>query len=245
MIEMKDISVRYPGTHTDALSEISISFQQGEFVCILGKSGAGKSTFVRCFNGLQKLTHGEIYLKGNPVSPSNDEEWRTIRRKTGMIFQHFNLIPRLSVLQNVLTGMFGYRSSFKNLIGWFTTQEKELAKRVIADVGLAAMEHRRVENLSGGQKQRVGIARALVQQPEILIGDEPVASIDPGTAEHIFNMLQDIHRRLRLLTIINVHDIDLAKRYATRIVALKEGKVIFDGHPGDFTNEEYYATYQS
>ncbi|WP_170007180.1 phosphonate ABC transporter ATP-binding protein [Bacillus fonticola] len=245
MLEMENISVRYPKSKQDALSGINVSFRKGDFVCILGKSGAGKSTLIRCINGLQKPTNGEVYLDKSPIFSANEEQLRKVRREMGMIFQHFNLVPRLSVLQNVLTGMFGYRSSFKNLIGWFTTDELERAKQMIADVGLSDMMNRRVEYLSGGQKQRVGIARALVQQPRVLLGDEPVASLDPGTSDRIFTLLQEIHHRLGLLTVINVHDFDLAKRYATRILALKDGKCIFDGIPDEFNGDEYRETYES
>ncbi|UOR10832.1 phosphonate ABC transporter ATP-binding protein [Halobacillus amylolyticus] len=245
MIEMKNVSVRYPGAKYDALSDVNLSFNKGDFVCILGKSGAGKSTFIRAINGLQKLTQGEVYFDGKQLSHMDEEQLRQVRLKMGMIFQHFNLIPRLSVIQNVLTGIFGYRSNFKNLIGLFSSKELEQAKRVISEVELAEMMNRRVEYLSGGQKQRVGIARALIQQPRILLGDEPVASLDPGTSNHIFTLLKDMHQRLGLLTIINVHDIDLAKRYATRLLALKDGKIIFDGPPEEFTETNYEETYES
>lgn len=245
MIQVKNLSVHYPDTKVKALTDISLSLEKGDFVCVLGKSGAGKSTFIRCLNGLQKPTDGEIYFDGQNIAAHNEEKLRKVRREVGMIFQHFSLVPRLSVMQNVLTGMFGYRSSFKNLIGWFTADELALAKRVIADVGLSEMTYRKVEQLSGGQKQRVGIARALAQQPKVLLGDEPVASLDPGTSNHIFTLLTEMHERLDLLTIINVHDIELAKRYATRILALKDGKLIFDGPPESFTDAEYRETYTS
>lgn len=245
MIKVENLTVHYPDTKVEALTDISLSLNKGDFVCVLGKSGAGKSTFIRTINGLQKPTGGEIYFDGQPISLLKEEQLRKVRRETGMIFQHFSLVPRLSVMQNVLTGMFGYRSSFKNLIGWFTAEELQLAKRVIAEVGLSDMASRKVERLSGGQKQRVGIARAMAQQPKVLLGDEPVASLDPGTSDRIFTLLKDMHNRLGLLTIINVHDIELAKRYATRIVALKDGKLIFDGEPEDFKDTEYQETYES
>lgn len=245
MIEIKNLSVLYQGNSEESLSDVNLSLHKDDFICVLGKSGAGKSTFIRCINGLQQPTSGEIHLNGKTITNANEEELRKIRREMGMIFQHFNLIPRLSVLQNVMTGTFGYRSSFKNLIGWFSAEELGKAKSVISEVGLSEMMDRRVEQLSGGQKQRVGIARALVQQPCVLLGDEPVASLDPGTSNRIFTLLKEMHERLGLLTIINVHDIELAKRYATRIIALKDGKVIFDGLPEDFAEAEYEETYES
>lgn len=243
MLELKNLTVRYPGTEQDALSTINLSFKQGEFICILGKSGAGKSTLVRCINGLQKPTAGDINWNEFSLSNMSDEQLRKVRREMGMIFQHFNLVPRLSVLQNVLTGSFGYRNTFKNLVGWFSVDEMERAKQVISDVGLADMTDRRVERLSGGQKQRVGIARSILQQPRLLLGDEPVSSLDPGTSMRIFNLLQELHDRHGLLTIINVHDVQLAREYSTRVIALKDGKVSFDGNPTDFGEEEYHHLY--
>ncbi|EDL66342.1 phosphonate ABC transporter ATP-binding protein [Bacillus sp. SG-1] len=245
MLHLKDISVHYRGSSFPALSSVNLDFNKGEFVCILGKSGAGKSTLIRTINGLQSLSSGEVLWKGSPLSSHNEEESRKARREMGMIFQHFNLVPRLSVMQNVLTGMFGYRSSFKNLIGWFTSEEVQRAKKVIEEVGLSDFTDRRVEHLSGGQKQRVGIARALVQNPKVLLGDEPVASLDPGTSNHIFSLIQLMHEQHDLLTIINVHDVSLAKKFADRIIALKDGSVIFDGLPADFTEKKYEETYGS
>lgn len=245
MLELKNLTVRYPGNEQDSLSKLNLSFSQGEFVCILGKSGAGKSTLVRCINGLQKQTSGEIIWDVHSLSHMNEEQLRKVRKEMGMIFQHFNLVPRLSVLQNVLTGMFGYRNTIKNLIGWFTAEEIERAKQVISDVGLSDLTNRRVERLSGGQKQRVGIARSILQKPKLLLGDEPVSSLDPGTSIHIFNLLTEMHKRHRLLTIINVHDVELAKRYSTRVLALKNGEIIFDGRPEDFDEKAYNNTYVS
>ncbi|WP_085520657.1 phosphonate ABC transporter ATP-binding protein [Tuberibacillus sp. Marseille-P3662] len=245
MIEMNNMSVRYPGSHQYALRAINLSLKKGDFVCILGQSGAGKSTLIRCINGLQAPTDGQVNWDGQPLSNMKDEQLRKVRREMGMIFQHFNLVPRLTVLQNVLTGMFGYRNTFKNLLGWYTAEEKGLAKHVITDVGLTELMHRRVESLSGGQKQRVGIARAVLQNPEVLLGDEPVSSLDPGTSNHIFTLLKEMHQRHQLLTVINVHDVTLAKRYATRLIALKDGEMIYDGDPGGFTEQEYHETYES
>ncbi|MGM0847048.1 MAG: phosphonate ABC transporter ATP-binding protein [Bacillota bacterium] len=243
MLSIKDITVQYRGSKDPALSSVNLTFNQGDFVCVLGKSGAGKSTFIRTINGLQPVSEGDVLWNGQPLSANNEEEARKVRREMGMIFQHFNLVPRLSVLQNVLTGMFGYRPTFKNLVGWFTKEEVQRAKAVISEMGLSDFEDRRVEHLSGGQKQRVGIARALVQNPKVLLGDEPVASLDPGTADHIFTLIKQMHNQHNLLTIINVHDVSLAKKYADRIIALKDGVVIFDGSAAHFTEKEYMETY--
>ncbi|WP_099158271.1 MULTISPECIES: phosphonate ABC transporter ATP-binding protein [Virgibacillus] len=245
MLKVNNISVRYPGGERDALSNVNVSLIEGDFVCILGKSGSGKSTFIRCINGLQKTTRGEVLWNNTSLSTLADKQLMTVRREIGMIFQHFNLIPRLTVFQNVLTGTFGYRSTFKNLVGWFSREEIKRAKQIIADVELTDQINRRVEQLSGGQKQRVGIARAMLQNPKVFLGDEPVSSLDPGTSNRIFTLLQKMHNRHNLLTIINVHNVELAKLFATRIIALKDGEVIFDGLPEAFTEQEFHQTYHS
>lgn len=243
MLKMENVSVRYPGSTQDALKDISLTFNKGDFICVLGKSGAGKSTFIRCINGLQAPSEGRIYWDGELLSGKREEELRIIRREMGMIFQHFNLVPRLTVMQNVLTGTFGYRSTVKNLVGWFTKEEIQQAKSVLADVGLSELSDRKVEYLSGGQKQRVGIARALLQRPRALLGDEPVASLDPGTSNLIFTLLKKMHNSRDLLSVINVHDVNLAKQYATRIIAFNQGEITFDGTPAEFGDKEYEKTY--
>lgn len=243
LIQMKNVSVRYSQNTIHALSNVNLTFHQGEFICILGLSGAGKSTFVRCINGLQRPTEGTVLLNAYSLTELSEEQLRKVRREIGMIFQQFHLIPRMSVYQNVLTGMFGYRSSFRNLIGWYTSEERDRAVDVIKDVGLSVQLDRRIEQLSGGQKQRVAIARALVQQPRIFIGDEPVASLDPNTAEHIFTILSEAHEHHDLLTIINVHDVEIAKRFATRIIGLRAGEIVYDGLPEQFTANVFDRVY--
>lgn len=245
MIYLDNIVVYYRETMHYALHSINLEFSKGEFVCILGKSGAGKSTLIRCMNGLQKISSGEIYWKGEPLSLKNEKGIRNMRKEIAMIFQNHNLIPRLTVMQNVLTGLFGYRNTFKNIIGLFSKEEIELAKQKINEVGLSDHIYRKIEYLSGGQKQRVGIARSLLQRPKVFLCDEPVSSLDPHTAENIFIILKRLNQRHRLLTIVNVHDVSLAKRYADRIIALKDGKLIFDGKPEDFTENTYKNVYGS
>jgi phosphonate transport system ATP-binding protein len=244
LIKVENLTVRYKGSSTNALNDINISFKQGEFVCVLGKSGAGKSTLIRTFNGLQQPTEGTVYYQDTNLTVLNEKLLREIRSEMGMIFQHFNLIPRLSVLQNVLTGTFGKRNSLKSLFGIFAENEMNEANKLIEDVELLEHATKRVEHLSGGQKQRVAIARALQQNPTIFLGDEPVASLDPGTSKRIFELLLKLHKQHQLLTIINVHDIGLAISYATRIIGLNNGKIVFDGLPSEFTEdiqEEIYS----
>ncbi|WP_209121894.1 phosphonate ABC transporter ATP-binding protein [Alkalihalobacillus sp. BA299] len=245
MLELDQLSLCYRTRKQAALSNVSLSFRKGEFVCILGKSGAGKSTLIRCINGLQRPTSGKVIWREVNISSLREKDLRNIRKDMGMIFQHFNLIPRMSVYQNVLIGMFGNRSSIKNFLGIFSKEEKEEALRALENVELIEQSQYRIEELSGGQKQRVAIARALLQQPKLFLGDEPVASLDPSTSKKIFELLQTIHNEQQLLTIINVHDVELAKKFATRIVALKDGRVIFDGKPEDFTDEKYALIYDT
>lgn len=243
MIEFENVTVLYPGTTEPALQDVNVSFQRGEFVCVLGKSGAGKSTFIRCINGLQPVSKGSIKWEDKSLAEMTNKENLEVRRKTGMIFQHFNLIPRMSVVQNILTGLFGYKKSYENLIGLFNSTERQYALEAIQQVELTVEPTRRVEKLSGGQKQRVAIARALVQNPKVFLGDEPVASLDPGTAERIFHLLKETHVKRNLVSIINVHDVVLAKKFATRIIALKNGKLVFDGMPEKFDDKMYAEIY--
>jgi phosphonate transport system ATP-binding protein len=243
MIKFENVSVRYPGATNSALKNISITIRKGEFVCVLGKSGAGKSTFLRCVNGLQPVTEGFVKWENMSLAEMSHRELLEVRRKTGMIFQHFNLIPRMSVVQNVLTGLFGYKKSYENLLGLFKGTERLAALNTINQVELSVEPTRRVEYLSGGQKQRVAIARALIQNPIVFLGDEPVASLDPGTADRIFQLLKDTHEKRKLASIINVHDVGIAKKYATRIIALKEGELIFDGIPSELNEDIYNLIY--
>ncbi|MFN7250596.1 MAG: phosphonate ABC transporter ATP-binding protein [Anaerobacillus sp.] len=243
MLQIEELYVKYPKANDHALTNLKLSLQNGEFVCILGKSGAGKSTFIRCLNGLQRPTSGAVIWNEQNIFQLKQEQLRKTRVEMGMIFQHFNLIPRLTVYQNVLTGMFGKRSPWKNILGLFSKEEKQLALKMIERVDLYDHKDKRVEALSGGQKQRVAIARALLQNPKVFLGDEPVASLDPGTATRIFSLLQSIHKKYDLLTIINVHDVVLAKQFATRIIALKNGEVVFDDVPDKFTDEVYDLVY--
>ncbi|ERJ12720.1 phosphonate ABC transporter ATP-binding protein [Haloplasma contractile] len=245
MIKLKNVSVRYKKGEVHAINNLSLSFEKGEFVCVLGKSGAGKSTFIRCINGIQKPTTGEVVINNTSLLNLKEKELRVVRSNIGMIFQQNYLIPRLTVFQNVITGTFGKRKAWKNLLGVFTDEEKERSNRALRAVELENLTERRVEQLSGGQIQRVGIARALVQKPYVILGDEPVASLDISTSIKIFKLLEKIHKEKQIVTIINVHDVQLAKRFATRIVALKNGEVIFDGAPGELTRDVMNQIYDS
>ncbi|AOM84312.1 phosphonate ABC transporter ATP-binding protein [Salisediminibacterium beveridgei] len=243
MIEVNDLTVRYPSAEQPALDQVSFQVAADEFVCVLGKSGAGKSTLIRCLNGLQQPSSGSVTMNQDVVTGQDERTLRLIRSRIGMIFQHFQLIPRLTVEMNVFTGMFGSRPWWQNLLGLYGQSERKLVNAAIVDVELNDYQKRRVEDLSGGQKQRVAIARALAQNPVLFLGDEPVASLDPGTAERIFTQLQVLQQKRGMTMFINVHDVVLAKRFATRILALKDGKLVFDGTPEAFDADCYQQVY--
>jgi phosphonate transport system ATP-binding protein len=244
MLTIKNLVVRYPKTDENAIDDVTLTLKKGEFVCVLGKSGAGKSTFIRSINRLHQPTIGEIHWDGTDLTKLSEAKMRRVRSDMVMIFQHYNLIPRMTVYQNTLTGAFGKREPYKNLFGIFSEQEKQRGYLALEEVGLERHAHKRVEALSGGQKQRVGIARALLQDPKLLLGDEPVASLDPSTSRRIFQLLKRIHRERELLSIINVHDVNLAKEFATRIIAFREGKLIFDGIPDEVDDRMFAEIYQ-
>jgi phosphonate transport system ATP-binding protein len=236
-ISIKDISVTYGHQPTPALDHVSLQMNQGEFIGVIGSSGAGKSTLIRCINMLVRPTSGKIEWNGMELTQLPERELRNVRTNMGMIFQQFNLVPRLNVLTNVLLGKIGARSSWKNWLGFFSAEEREQALQAIGQVGLEPFTRQRVENLSGGQKQRVAIARMMLQNPQIILGDEPVASLDPVISRSIMDTLLHIHKRKQLITLINLHDVELAKQYATRIIGLSHGKVVFDGSPDEVTSE--------
>ncbi len=244
MLTIQNLVVRYPKTEENAIDHVNLTLEKGEFVCVLGKSGAGKSTFIRSINRLERPTSGQINWEATDLTKLSEAKMRRIRSNMVMIFQHFNLIPRMTVFQNTLTGAFGKRTPYKNLLGIFSEQEKKRVYHALEEVGLEKHAHKRVEALSGGQKQRVGIARALLQDPKLLLGDEPVASLDPSTSRRVFELLKRIHTERELLTIINVHDVHLAKEFATRIIAFRDGKLIFNGKPEEVDDRRFAEIYQ-
>ncbi|MFZ3587803.1 phosphonate ABC transporter ATP-binding protein [Bacillus sp. DJP31] len=231
MLEVKQLQKQYQKTSRPALRNVSFSIKQGEFVAVLGLSGAGKSTLIRCMNRLVEPTSGEILWNGEPVLSYKGEKLRKYRSSIGMIFQSFNLIERLTTLTNVLVGRLGTIPLGRGLFLRFTIQEKEQALYALERVGLKEFAHQRVSQLSGGQRQRVAIARALVQNPKIILGDEPVASLDPNTSLQIMSILKEINEQDQITMMINLHDVRLAKEFATRIIGIANGQVVFDGKP--------------
>ncbi len=220
--------VVYPNG-TRALHPTSLAFAEGAFTVLLGPSGAGKSTLLRSLNGLVPLTEGHVEV--SRLGPLRDARaWREHRRATGMVFQQHQLIGRLTAFANVLTGRLGHHHALRTLLP-LPTAEKRLALNALARVGLLEFALRRADQLSGGQQQRVGIARALAQQPSLVLADEPVASLDPATAERVLALLHGICRQDGLTAIVSLHQVELARRFADRIIGIGGGRVVFDGPP--------------
>ena len=216
---------------TRALKGISFEITRGEFVAVLGQSGSGKSTLLRCLNRLVEPTRGRIYFDDADVTAASAKELRSLRRRMGMIFQQYNLVNRASVLTNALTGSLGAVPSWAGLVNHFPKQAAARAERHLAELGIADKAAQRASALSGGQQQRVGIARALMQEPELILADEPVSSLDPATARTILDILKDINQNRRVSVICNLHLPELAKEYGSRILALAAGKLVYDGTP--------------
>lgn len=223
------------GVH--ALNDVSFEMKEGEFISVIGPSGSGKSTLLRAINKLIPITSGEIYLEGEKVSSKKGKELRSLRKKIGMIFQNYNLVYRLSVMQNVLHGRLGEMSGMDGVLGRYTEEDKENAIKILEELGLHDFIYNRASDLSGGQKQRVGIARSIMQSPKLLLCDEPIASLDPSSAKTIMDMLHQMTRKRNIACIVNLHQIDVAKKYSTRIIGLSKGKIVFDGKPEELTDE--------
>ncbi len=230
MLKLKEVSKIY-GDGIKALDGVDVEIKEGEFVVILGPSGAGKSTLLRCINRLIEPTHGRIYLNGEEITSLCGRKLHKMRQKIGMIFQQFNLVKRLSVLQNVLSGRLGDVSSLRSLFYSFPKKDVQLALECLDRVGLKSYAAKRADTLSGGQQQRVAIARALAQRPKVILADEPMASLDPRTAKVIMDLLKKINQEEKIIVIVNLHVVELAKEYADRIIGLTKGKVVFDGIP--------------
>lgn len=241
MLRTEAVAVRY-GSGALALKPTTLAFARGEIVVLLGASGAGKSTLLRTLNGLVPATQGRVFA-ADIGDISGRAALRRHRRSTGMIFQQHHLIGRLSVLANVLMGRLGFHSTLASLAGW-PRAEQERALSVIERVGLLPFALQRADQLSGGQQQRVGVARALVQQPTLLLADEPVASLDPVTAENLLALIHGICRSDGLTAVVSLHQLDLARRFSDRIIGMRQGEVVFDGSPAQLTDDIAARIYQ-
>ncbi|MDF2963294.1 MAG: PhnC [Paenibacillus sp.] len=242
MIQFQNVSKVYPNG-TVGLSNINLTIHPGEFVVIVGLSGAGKSTLLRSMNRLNEITDGQILIDGKSLTSARGAELRRMRRDIGMIFQSFNLVKRVSVLRNVLSGRVGYHSTLRTLLGLFPKHDVDLSLKALERVNIREKAYSRADELSGGQQQRVSIARALAQEAKIILADEPVASLDPLTTRQVMDDLKRINQDLGITTVVNLHFIDLAREYATRIIGLRAGKVVFDGPVSEATDEKFSEIY--
>lgn len=225
------------GQNIYVLKGVNVEFTAEEFVAVIGPSGAGKSTFMRCINRMIDPSEGEIIFDGVHMEKIKGKALRRQRSDIGMIFQHYNLIGRVNVIKNVLYGRLGKMPLWKSLFGLYGEQDKQEAYRLLEKVGLAEYIYKRADTLSGGQMQRVGICRAIVQQPKLLLADEPIASLDPKSADVVMDQLKSITTERKLTCLVNLHQVEYAQKYASRIIGLKEGRIVFDGAPVELTKE--------
>jgi phosphonate transport system ATP-binding protein len=242
MIEFRNVVKTYPGD-VKALQGVTCTIQQGEFVAIIGLSGAGKSTFIRCINQMHTITSGEIIVNGFDVSQLKGNDLRQFRRKIGMVFQSFNLVKRTTVIKNVLTARVAVMPLWKSIMGLYTKEDKILALTALDNVGILDKAYKRADTLSGGQAQRVALARCLAQKPDIILADEPVASLDPLTSQQVMEDFIKINKEFNITVVANMHHVDIAKKYANRIIGIKAGKIVFDGPSTTITNDDLTNIY--
>lgn len=235
ILSVRNIKKTY-ANQTQALKGVSFDLQEGEFVAIIGSSGSGKSTLLRCINQLISQTEGSIAFKGTEVEKLKGTGLKKVRREIGMIFQHYNLIDRLTVIQNVLHGRLGYMNDFRGIFDLYSMEDRWQAYRILERVGLADEIYKRADQLSGGQKQRVGISRALAQNPSLMLADEPIASLDPVSSGTVMDYLHGICVEDGISAIVSLHQVDFAVKYATRIIGINNGLIVFDGKAQDLSD---------
>lgn len=243
MLEIRDVRVVYPNG-TEALKSVSISISKSEVVAIIGRSGAGKSTLLRAINGMQPVTSGSIKLDGQEITTMKKAELRRLWQQVGFIWQEYNLVGRLPAITNVLTGRLGYNDNPLSLLGYFNRTHREIALRSLERVNMLHRAKYRADRLSGGEKQRVSIARAISQEPKLLLADEPVASLDPELSAEVMADLSRVAREESVPTLINIHHVELAKIYTDRLIGIAEGIVVFDGKPDELDDEAMRRIYR-
>src|SRR5512137_2940897 len=232
MLRVQHLTKVYPNG-TQALHDVSFQVQDGEFLAVIGLSGSGKSTLLRCINRLIEPTSGQVIWNDMDITAAPTSELRNIRRQIGMVFQQFNLVKRSSVLTNVLSGRLGYTPTGPSLVHRFSAADRELAAKALARVGISDQARKQARELSGGQQQRVGIARALMQEPRMILADEPVASLDPVLAHSILGHLEQLNREDHITILCSLHYLDLVQRYASSVIGLRAGRLVWQGSDRD------------
>ena len=243
MIKIENLSHAYKNRKEEAIKDINIHIKKGESVVIIGSSGSGKSTLLKCINRLIDPSSGSVLIEGEDIVSCDKKKAEKIRGKIGMIFQHFNLLERESVLTNVLNGRLRYSSTLKSVFGRFSKEDYSIARENIKRGGLEEYENERVADLSGGQKQRVAIARALSQKPDIILADEPVSNLDPKLMKETMDLLRSICDEKSITLVASLHFLDFARRYGTRVIGMRDGKIVFDGKPEDLTEKDIVDIY--
>jgi phosphonate transport system ATP-binding protein len=242
IVEVRELHKIYPsGTH--ALKGVSLDVYEGEFLVIIGLSGSGKTTLLKCINRLEEPTSGTVKFLGKDITHIKGKELREVRTHIGMVFQQFNLIKRMSVLNNVLAGKLGYMKTLPSILGNFPPECIQEAMKNLDIVGIRDYAYERADKLSGGQQQRVAIARSLMQSPKLLLADEPVASLDPATSNSIMQYFEKVNKELGVTVVCNLHFLSLVRRYATRVIALKAGEIVFEGLPHDIDEAWFKKIY--
>ena len=242
MLTLRNLSKSYiPGT--PVLRNITVEIAARGVTAIIGPSGTGKSTLIRCINRLVEPTEGEIVFEGRDIAHLRGQALREVRRKMGMVFQEYNLVERLTVMENLLTGRLGYTSAWKSFRRKFDPADIDHAYKLLDHVGLGSFANARADALSGGQRQRVGIARALMQRPALLLADEPTSSLDPKTSVEIMHLMCGLAAENQIPVMINMHDVELAKRFAGRIIGMSDGGIVYDGPPDGLTDETLKKIY--
>ncbi|WP_010095169.1 phosphonate ABC transporter ATP-binding protein [Ornithinibacillus scapharcae] len=236
MIEFINVNKMY-ANNVKALQDINVKINQGEFVAIIGLSGAGKSTLIRCINGMHEITSGQLIVDELEVNSLKGKDIRKLRKRIGMIFQSFNLITRTSVLKNVLVSFVPQLSFWRKVTGFFTKEQKIKALTALDQVGILDKAYIRVDQLSGGQQQRVALARTLAQNPDIILADEPIASLDPVTSKQVMEDFKRINKEMDISVIMNIHHVEIALEYANRIIGIRAGKIVYDGKSENVTQE--------
>ena len=242
MLRIENLSKTFPDG-TEAVKNVSFEVKEGEFLAVIGLSGSGKSTLLRCINRLIDPTEGRVVWDDVDITAAQGKELRHIRRQIGMIFQQFNLVKRSSVMINVLSGRLGYANPWTSLVHRFSSKDRQRAITALERVGIEEKADNRADQLSGGQQQRVGIARALMQEPRLMLADEPVASLDPVLAHSILQYLELLNQQDGITVLCSLHFLDLVHRYATRVIGLKDGELVFDGLPSELSRERFKEVY--